>query len=115
HWRTEIGEPTLLRRLHLRLLGRRRRLLRRRGLRQDQPVTGPRADVVLLQVLPHQLHRDGPPAAVGIRLWIVAERVEMSEVVAYGFEGLLLILPVLGEVGLAAGRLAHALEDSGRN
>ena len=45
---------------------------------------------------------------------IVGQRVEVRQVVADRGEGARLILPVLGEIGFAAGRLAHAFKDGGR-
>jgi len=52
---------------------------------------------------------------VGILRGIVADGVEVGEVVADGGEGLLLILPALREIRFAAGGFAHALEDGGRD
>ena len=78
-----------------------------------EAVTGAGADVVFLQVLADELDVDGAPAVVGIGCGIVADGVEVGEVVADGGEGLLFVLPVFGEVGFAAGGFAHALEDSG--
>ena len=69
------------------------------------------ADAILLHVFADELYVDGAPAVVGVRLRVVAEGVEMGEVIADGGEGLTLITPALGEVGFAAGGSAHAIED----
>src|SRR5579864_7481312 len=55
----------------------------------------PRPDVVLLQMLTHHFHCDGAPAPVGIRLRVVAERIEVREVVPNRGKGALFIFPVL--------------------
>src|ERR1039457_42672 len=73
------------------------------------PVAGPK--VVLLQVLAVEPDRDGAPAAIGVRLRIVTEGIEVAEVVADGVKRLFLVLPTLGKIGFASGDLAHAFED----
>ncbi len=79
----------------------------------EEAVTGAGADVVFLQVFADQFDGDGAPAVVGIWGWVVADGVEVGEVVADGGEGLFLVAPVFGEVGFAAGGFGHALEDGG--
>ena len=71
------------------------------------------ADVVPLHVFADEFDGDGAPAAIGIGLGIVAEGIEMAEVVADRGEGLFLVAPTLGEIGFAAGGCGHALEDGG--
>src|ERR1700761_3381641 len=73
----------------------------------------PSADVVFLQVFADEFDADGAPAVVGILRGVVADGVKVGEVVADGGEGLLLILPALGEIGFATCGFAHALEDGG--
>ena len=47
---------------------------------------------------------------LGVRLRVVAERIEMGQVVADGGERVLFVLPVSGEINFAAGRCGHALK-----
>src|ERR1700689_904999 len=79
-----------------------------------QAVSRPGPPMILLQVLPYQLDGDGAPPGAGVRLRIVAERVEVRQVLLDKREGLLLIAPAAREIGLATRGLAHALEDGGR-
>src|ERR1700751_327923 len=68
------------------------------------------AHVVLLQVLSYQLDGDRAPACAGVRLGVVAERVKVRQVLLDKCESLLFVAPIAGEIGLATGRLAHALK-----
>src|SRR5262249_18787775 len=76
------------------------------------PIAIASADVVVLGTLAHGLDADGAPAAVGIGLWVVAERIKMREVVTDGSESALLIAPAVGEIRFAAGGRAHALKNN---
>ena len=53
---------------------------------------GAGADLVFLQSIAHQPYGDGAPAVVGIRLGIVAERIQVSEIIANIGEGAMLSL-----------------------
>src|SRR3981189_3224287 len=69
------------------------------------------ADAILLQVLAYELHADGAPATIRILRRVVADGVEVCEVVADGGECLLFVLPSLGKIGFASCGFAHAFED----
>ena len=69
--------------------------------------------MVMLHILSIKFYGDGAPAAVGIRLGVVAESVEVSQVVPDRSEGVMFVLPVAREIGLAAGGFAHSLEHGG--
>ena len=76
-----------------------------------RPIAAPGTNVVVLIGRAYQFHADAPPAVIGIRLRVIGKRVEMGKVIADGSEGFLLVLPVFGKVGFAAGAGAHAPED----
>src|ERR1700722_17977350 len=78
-----------------------------------QAVASAGTHVVLLQVLSYQLDRDRAPAGAWVWLRIVAERVEMRQVLLDEGKSLLFVTPATGEIGLAPSRLAHALKDGG--
>src|SRR5215472_16341388 len=79
----------------------------RRGLRQRrrrrsggeacrlQPVSVSSPYVIVLHTLGGQLHIDGPPAPIRIRLRIIAQRIEVRQVVANRSERTLFIPPGL--------------------
>ena len=75
-----------------------------------QPVAIARANVIALVLLVHEFHADGAPAAVGIRLGVVTQRIKMRQIIADRCEGILLVLPVSREIDFAAGGSGHALK-----
>ncbi len=71
--------------------------------------------MVVLHILAGKFYRDGPPAAIGIRLRIVAECIEVSQIVPDRSECVLFVLPVFRKIGFAAGCLAYPLKYSSRD
>ncbi len=69
----------------------------------------PRSNVIFRMPVP-KFYRDRAPAAVGIRLWVVAQRIEMSQVVPDRGKRVLLILPVISKINFSAGGSGHALK-----
>jgi hypothetical protein len=55
------------------------------------------------------------PTAVWIREWVIAQRVEMIQVIADRRERLLLFVPILRELSFASGGGGHSLENGGRH
>src|SRR5947209_1579133 len=76
----------------------------------EQPVSLARTDLIVLQILADEFHRNLAKTLVRIELGIVADRIKVSQIVANGCESVFLILPVLCKVSLAAGRLCHVLK-----
>src|SRR5882757_6832419 len=72
-----------------------------------------RSNVVFLGVGTNEFYVDGAPAAVGIGLGVVAEGIEMAQVVADGGEGFAFVAPAVGEIGFTAGGGGHAFEHDG--
>jgi SAM-dependent methyltransferase len=73
------------------------------------------ADLIFLQTVPDKFHANRAPSGVGIGFGIIAERVEMIEVIADRSKGLVLISPVLGEICFATGGGSHTVKDRRRN
>src|SRR4029077_16038367 len=69
-------------------------------------ITAACADSVLLIFWVGEFHRNGAPPAIGIRLRVIAHKIQMRKVFADGTEGVTLVLPALCKVRLAprAGR-----------
>src|SRR4029077_5602682 len=82
----------------------------RRKTGRPRPISISRSYTEVFRFLAGQLHGNCAPAAIGIWLRIVAQGIEVREILPDGLESLLLFLPVLRKVGLAAGTRAHALE-----
>src|SRR5271170_3319838 len=83
------------------------------GLLEAIPV--PSTYVIFLQVLTHELHCDRAPASVGIRLWVIAECVEVRQVIPDRTECLFFFSPALGKIGFTAGDLAYTFKDGSGN
>src|SRR5580658_6956974 len=86
-----------------------------RCMRLLQTVSSARAHVVLLQVLSYQLDGNGSPAGAGVGLRVVAEGVEMCQILLDKGEGLLLVTPAASEISFASRTLAHPLKDGRGN
>src|SRR3954470_23722644 len=84
--------------------------LRARKARRNGAVSTSGSDTQLLLICPGHLHRDDAPAAVRARLGIVAERVQVREVVPNRSKCLLLLEPVLRKINFTAGGSGHPLE-----
>src|SRR6185437_2857995 len=82
--------------------------------RRQRTITIARADVISV-ALPAKLHRNLPPSAIGIRAWIVADGIEMVQVVSYRIERLFFLAPVLRKVGFAPGIRSHSFKHGRRN
>src|SRR5689334_12590723 len=74
-------------------------------------VAAARADAVFAFTRTLELHGDGPPPAIGIRLRIIVESIEMRQVVANCSERFFLLGPILGEIDFASGGRANAVEN----
>src|SRR5205807_4625400 len=74
-----------------------------------------RMDAPLLSRIADDFHRDLAETLVGIGLRIVGDSVRVAQVFADVFEGLHLLLPRLGPVGLAAGALGDAAKYAARD
>src|SRR5438045_9105546 len=79
----------------------------------SRPNSVARANVALLQAVADESHLNRAPAAIRIGLRVVADGIEMREIVSNGRKGLLFISPVLREIRFASGCRAHALENRG--
>src|SRR5579872_113514 len=71
-----------------------------------------RPDVILLFV--HQFHSDRTPAAILIGARVIAQRIQVVQIVADRSERLFLFVPVFSEVGLASRRRGHSLKNRSR-
>src|SRR6266404_509793 len=91
----------------------RRWLIGRRKAVRSGTISVPRPDVILLQAFTCQLHFNRAPSTIGIWFRIVAERVEMRQIVSDGGERLLFIPPTLGKIGLPASSRAHPFKNGG--
>src|ERR1044071_8159428 len=86
-----------------------------REARWDRSVSTACANTELLLIFRGHPHRDHAPAAVRICFWIIAERVQMGEVVAYRSERLLLLEPVLRKINFSTCRSGHTFKHCRRN
>src|SRR6266849_4295912 len=93
----------------------RRWLISRRKAVRPGTISVPRPDVILLQAFTCELHFNRAPSPIGIWFRIVAERVEMRQIVSDGGKRFLFIPPTLGKIGLAASGRAHTFKNGGRN
>ena len=71
--------------------------------------------MITLKALAYQLDCDSSPAQVRVGLRIIAERVQMSEIIPYRRKGAPLFFPILGEVCFASGGSGHAFKYRGRH
>src|SRR5271169_3964848 len=71
--------------------------------------------VTFLHALRSQSYGDAPPALVGVRLRIVAKRIEMSQIIPDRCKSSLFVCPALGEVSLTSRGRSHALKYSCRD
>src|SRR5215467_4763451 len=94
-----------------RLRVERRGLARGRKARRLQTISVASPHLVLAILFASELDSDRAPAGVRIRLRVVAQVVQMCEVVADGGKGAALVFPTLGKICFATGLCSHALEN----
>src|SRR5579862_6170520 len=80
----------------------------------NRPVPAARTDLVFLKFWIRQLHRDGSPAPIWILLRVIAQEVQMCQVLPDRSKCIALVLPCLGEIGLTARARRHAPENGRR-
>src|SRR5579864_438385 len=80
---------------------------------RDRPIAAARSDAVFLVFRVGELHADGSPPAIGVRLRVVTHKVQMREVFSDGGKGIALVLPALCKICLAAGAGSHSTENRG--
>src|SRR5437867_522546 len=78
---------------------------------QSWPVSEARANAVLPRRIARQIHGDAAPALVRIGLWVVGDGIGVRQLGPDRVEGLVLLLPGLGEVGLASRPRRDAAKD----
>src|SRR5689334_19761758 len=72
-------------------------------------------DAILLPDVGGDFHRNLAEAFIRVWLRIISDRIGVAQVLANVFERLYLLLPSLGEVGLAARAAGNAPEHAARN
>src|SRR5260370_42678803 len=90
-------------------------LIGRRKAVRPGTISVPRPAVILPQPFPCELHFNRARSTIGIWFRIVAERVEMRQIVSDGGERLLFIPPTLGKISLPASSRAHPFKNGGLN